>query len=308
MPRFSPLPLATFLGILLSPLSLSVSAHTFHGEQQGTTAEASDKHQAKHKAQAKYLANAGVMVMDAGKKVLFDPFFHQDYGTYQLVPKDMHKAMMAGEPPYDNVDMLIISHAHGDHFSGADVVAYLRKHQQTRLVAPQQAIDIIKKQELEDYEQLKTRLHGFDLTLGDAAAVAELAGIKVEAVRIPHAGWPGRADIQNMVYRVTLNNSATVMHMGDADANDDHYLPYKDHWQARQTHTNFPPYWFFQYAEGRAILYEILNAKDHIGVHVPVFSTPAKLRRAGIPFFSEPGEVRDIEVSSPSVITDKTNQ
>jgi hypothetical protein len=57
-------------------------------------------------------------------------------------------------------------------------------------------------------------------------------------VRIPHAGWPGRADIENLVFRVTLKSqseSVTVMHMGDAD--DNHYLPYKSHWQKRISDT-----------------------------------------------------------------------
>ena len=69
----------------------------------------------------------------------------------------------------------------------------------------------------------------------------------IDAVRIPHAGWPSRADIENLVFRVPLKNqgtSVTVMHLGDADPDADHYLQYKDHWQQRVSDTALPPYWF----------------------------------------------------------------
>ncbi len=50
-------------------------------------------------------------------------------------------------------------------------------------------------------------------------------------IRIPHAGWPERASVSNLVFRITLDNNVTIMHMGDADSNDEHFQPYKDYWQ-----------------------------------------------------------------------------
>jgi hypothetical protein len=113
-------------------------------------------------------------------------------------------------------------------------------------------------------------------------------------VRIPHAGWPARAEVENLVFRVTLPDGATVMHMGDADANDDHFLPQQMHWQQKVTNTAFPPYWFFYSAEGRDILEQIINAKQHIGVHVPV-KVPKQLSTSGKMFYSAPGQVTDLD-------------
>jgi hypothetical protein len=38
----------------------------------------------------------------------------------------------------------------------------------------------------------------------------EVAGLVIDAVRIPHAGWPGRADIENLVFRVTLKTKFSM--------------------------------------------------------------------------------------------------
>jgi len=41
----------------------------------------------------------------------------------------------------------------------------------------------------------------------------------VDAVHIPHAGWPtGRTDVQNIAFRITPGDDGTVLHLGDADA------------------------------------------------------------------------------------------
>ncbi len=169
-------------------------------------------------AEMRYLGNEAVMVTEGNSKVLFDPFFHNNYNLYTLVPDNIREAIFAGRPPYDNIDALFISHAHGDHFSADDVLAFLIKHTETRLVAPQQAINQILV--LPQAEKVKQRLNPIILGYGDQPTSFSVGAIKVEAVRIPHAGWPGRAEIENIVFRLTLGDKVTIMHLGDADPDD----------------------------------------------------------------------------------------
>ncbi len=65
---------------------------------------------------AHYLANAGVMIARGETKILFDPFFRNDYGQYDLVPEEMEAALFAGTLPWDGIDAIFISHHHGDHY------------------------------------------------------------------------------------------------------------------------------------------------------------------------------------------------
>lgn len=240
---------------------------------------------------ATYLGNEAVLVTGTKSKVLFDPFFHRNFGQYQLVPKHIKSAIMQGKTPYDDIDAIVISHAHGDHFAAEEVLSYLQAFPDTKLVAPQQAVDALS--ELDNSQAIMPQVLSVKLALGDKPIQILVGEITVEAVRIPHAGWPGRADVENLIFRVALDDNLTVMHMGDADANDDHFLPYKTFWQERESDTAFPPYWFFSSAEGNDILDIIINAREHIGVHVPIV-VPTSLKKGSKDYFSKPGEKRNV--------------
>jgi L-ascorbate metabolism protein UlaG (beta-lactamase superfamily) len=251
-------------------------------------------------ASVTYLGNEAILVTGQAGKVLFDPFFHTNFGIYQLVPDEIKLAVMQGTAPYDDINAIVISHAHGDHFAAEEVLSYLQTFPQTKLIAPKQAVDkvlaLLKGEQ--GAKQIEGQMHSVDLVLGDEPVMVQTAMMSFEAVRIPHSGWPGRAEIQNMVFRVTLGKSAegalTVMHMGDADADDGHYLPHKQHWQKRLTDMAFPPYWFYASAEGNDILNEIINAKQSVGLHVPLV-VPNSLKHSAHDYFSKPGELRDIK-------------
>lgn len=255
-------------------------------------------------ATAQYIANEGVLVKQGETKVLFDPFYGTGFGTYAEIPPTTHAAMMAGEAPFDGIDAVFVSHAHPDHFSALDMIAFMKAHEDVRLIAPSQAVDMMKADENWQADLL-FRIDVLDMAYGDSPKDVSVGAVRATATRIPHAGWPDprRAAIQNMVYRVTLGgddaggageNTATVMHMGDADVNDAHYAPFEEHWQARVTDTGFPPYWFLLSEEGKTILKDRLNIDHAVGVHVPI-QIPADLIASGEDYFSTSGERRPIE-------------
>ncbi len=251
-------------------------------------------------AEATYLGNEGVMITGNGKKILFDPFFHNDYGYYQLVPERIRQAMFKGEKPYDNIDVVFISHAHGDHFAAEDLQQFMQAQPKVKLVAPKQAVD--KLAALKMTKGLMNRVTAVALKYGDKPWSYTIDNLLIEAVRIPHSGWPSRAEVENMVFRVTLKtekgkkvatDKVTVMHMGDADADDSHYIPYQTYWQQRVTDTAFPPYWFFLSKQGNTIIDKRINAKQAIGLHVPV-NVPPELKATGKHFFSVVEEKADL--------------
>ena len=255
-------------------------------------AKGASANQSKVIGQATYLANEGVMIASSGKKVVFDPFFHNDYGHYQLVPESIRSALFNGTAPYDNVTAVFISHAHEDHFSATDMHRFLKAQKNVRLYAPGQAVD--KLTALGVDKQMSSRVVGINIDYGAKPFVAEFAGIYVEAVRIPHAGGLGRREIQNMAFRDNLEQQVTVMHMGDADPNDEFFLPYDKFWQQRVTDVAFPPYWFFGSKQGIDILNNRINSRDAIGVHVAKRAIE-QLKASPFKVFTLPGEVYRIK-------------
>ncbi|WP_051275592.1 MBL fold metallo-hydrolase [Aestuariibacter salexigens] len=249
-------------------------------------------HQQGQHSDVHYLGNEGVIASHGEIKVMFDPFFHNTFGIYQAVPERLRQAVFAQTPPYNDIDAIVISHAHEDHFSADDVLAYLAQHHDVSLIAPQQAIEQLVTDPR--FQVMKDRIYPISLAFGDTPISLSVGELAIEAVRIPHAGWPSRADVENLVFRIGLTQELTVMHLGDADPDVDHYLPVKEHWQKKRTDIAFPPYWFYYNLEGNAILDEYMNIENHVGVHVPT-EPPKWLLNSGKAFFSEPGTSIEIE-------------
>ena len=226
-----------------------------------------------------YIANMGAMVEHGETKIVFDPLFSNHYDTYEPVPAEVEAALLAGNPPWDGIDAVFISHHHGDHFDPPMILELLRS---------QPAI-------------VSDRVHGLSLENGMTSTDIALGPVLVEAVRIRHAGWPDRhANIENIVFRVTLDSDTTVMHFGDADPADAHFAISPEHWKERHAHLAMPPYWFFLSSEGRQILDNRIGADKVIGMHVPTKipddpeNRPENLQSADL--FVKPGEQRTLVV------------
>ena len=250
-------------------------------------------------ATAQYLANAAILVTNGGSKVVFDPLFRNDFGSYERVPEPIERALFAGEPPFDGLDAVFISHFHEDHFSAADVLRLLEGRPDLRLYAPAQAVAGMREIASSRLDAVMTRVNAIALQYRDAPVSLQHGTVLVEAVRIPHSGWPARQQqVENIAFRVTLDSETTVVHLGDADASDAHFAHDGAYWRQRRTDVAFPPYWFFLSDGGRQVLERRIAPTRSIGMHVPadVPSRPAE-REAGLrehELFTEPGEVRAI--------------
>jgi L-ascorbate metabolism protein UlaG (beta-lactamase superfamily) len=249
-------------------------------------------------ARAHYLANEGIMVTHGETKVLFDPLFNESFGQYRLVPDDMRRALFAGEAPWDGVDAVFISHYHDDHFSPRDILELLRKREGIRLYAPAQAVAALRDVSATDEEGLFARVTSVALEYGDAPQRVEIPGLLIEAVRIPHSGWPdSQTHVENIAWRITLDEHTTVLHLGDADTEDLHFAKHDQYWDQRLSHMAFPPYWYFLSDNGLKVL-ERLRPTHSVGIHVPVTIPENAAERESllqdVDLFTRPGETREI--------------
>ena len=248
-------------------------------------------------SRAHYLGNEGVMIEHGTTKILFDPLFRRDYDQYELVPPDMERALLAGAAPWDDIDAVFISHYHGDHFDPGLMLSYLRTHPAIELYAPAQAVAGLRDVAGRNDDDVFGRVHSLALDYGDAPVRTEMDGLLIEAVRIPHSGWPERrTDVENIAFRVTLDGVTTVTHLGDSDADLAHFDA--GHWDQRRSQLALPPYWFFRTPERRDTLIPRINADHSVGVHVPteIAAEPSErpIELQGIDLFTRPGETRDI--------------
>ena len=104
-------------------------------------------------------------------------------------------------------------------------------------------------------------------------------------------------EVQNIAFRVTLDESITALHLGDADTKDAHFQQHDRYWK-HPIHVAFPPYWYFSSTNGRYVLENRLKPDHSIGIHVPAGmpdnpeDRPEEYR--GFDLFTVPGETRTI--------------
>jgi len=250
-------------------------------------------------SRAHYLGNEGVMVEHGATKILFDPLFQRVFDQYELVPPDIERALLAGTPPWDGIDSVFVSHYHEDHYDPALMLTYLRAHPAIELYAPAQAVDGLREIAESRDDGIFDRVHGLALDYGDPPVRIEMDGLLIEAVYIPHSGWPERRlDVENIAFRVTLDGVMTVSHLGDADADVAHFDT--AHWGQRRTQLALPPYWYFRTQERRDTLIPRIHADHSVGVHVPkaIPDEPSErpIELQGVDLFTRPGETRNIPV------------
>lgn len=287
---------ASFLmlsGVILTGCGVSTEATDRDRAASNTKETAIVSDVMKSETTAHYLANEAVFIEGPDTKIMFDPFFVTGFGTYTELPIDLKAKIMKGVEPFDGIDAIFVSHAHGDHFSAPDMIAYMSFHETVHLVAPMQAVDMMREDPTWE-EALMSRITPVSLEYGQAPMDLDMGSLKASAVRIAHAGWPSprRASVENILFRVQIKDNVTVMHMGDADPNPVHYQPYESHWKALKTDTAFPPYWMLTGSNGQDIL-NAMNIQNRIGIHVPI-NIPPELRASGEDYFSNIGEMRQI--------------
>jgi L-ascorbate metabolism protein UlaG (beta-lactamase superfamily) len=250
-------------------------------------------------ARAVYLGNEGVLVARGDAKILFDAFYADGHGQYALVPDEIANAMLKGEPPYDGVDAIFVSHVHGDHFSPAPALAYLRAHEDVALYASAQIREALLNAGVAEDDRVLARVKTFDLKPDSAPVSFSVGDLEISAAAVPHSG--NLADIQNLVWRVTLDDKTTVMHLGDAGTVIEDFERHAGHFAERKTNMAFPPFWFLTNENGRTILQTYINADHVVGVHVPASAagrgdeTRAEI---GGDVFTDPGESREIPDTS----------
>lgn len=70
--------------------------------------------------------NAGLILEYQGTKLLLDGIYGTRGHPFSNLGKDRWAKMLAGTAPYDNIDYLLFTHQHPDHFTPSMVLAYLK--------------------------------------------------------------------------------------------------------------------------------------------------------------------------------------
>jgi L-ascorbate metabolism protein UlaG (beta-lactamase superfamily) len=168
------------------------------------------------------------------------------------------------KPPFDNVDLILATHSHADHFDAAMVRQHMQNDPNTIFMSTTQAVS-----QLSD---LGERVLAADPVAGSPVDV-EANGIQVEAIYLSHGTVPNPAvEIFNNGYVVTVDG-VKFFHTGDID----NLWDVTRYYLADQNITlAFIPHFFLRDNESKGIIEDNIAARYLLPIHYqytrPAFS------------------------------------
>jgi L-ascorbate metabolism protein UlaG (beta-lactamase superfamily) len=172
-----------------------------------------------------YIANEGFLIEIGTKKVLIDALFDDRRISYCQVPDEATLLRMRdGGAPFDDIDLILLTHNHRDHFSAEIVLSTLEKNPATRLIGPLQATrSLVADPSIDD--QVVERILGVDLEPFESL-VQEVEGVRITAIRLPHSRYEvvdaesgettdRHRNVFNLAFLIEVGKTR-LLHVGDA--------------------------------------------------------------------------------------------
>jgi len=209
-----------------------------------------------------FLANEGVMLSSGSKRVLIDALFLR-YGPEYAMPADSTRAALErARAPFDSVDLVLVTHRHGDHFHHAPVAAHLLANSRATLVTSTQVIDSLRGH-LPAGSSLAPRLMARTTAPG-ARRREVINGIQVELLGLPHVGMRHRG-VEHLGYIVDLGGRR-VLHVGDADFTEETVAPFR--LDTARIDVALLPVWVVTSVEGRRVIERWIRPRQVVAFHV----------------------------------------
>ena len=171
-----------------------------------------------------YVANCAFLYETQSSKVLIDPF-GTEFGNFFFLPTDETKINIEqGNAPFDNIDLVLITHIHGDHFNPFLAEKFLLKNKEAKMICPPQVLSQIKDSCIH-FKQIESQIISPQLSMNNLETIS-INDIAVTAVKMQHGTTRSLDGIdyndftdyektENFGYLVELNYKV-IFHQGDA--------------------------------------------------------------------------------------------
>ena len=172
-----------------------------------------------------YISNEGFLIELDGKRVLIDALFDKIDGNWCDSPSDSTiELMKKSEHPFDNIDIVAITHKHRDHFNESIVVSHLLTNPKGVVICPKQVDEILSKNS--NYEKFSDRIISLTPQMYCDTNIV-VSTISVRVLRLEHSHYMEEdsisgskvnrhRNIENLGYLITING-ITIFHCGDTN-------------------------------------------------------------------------------------------
>ena len=149
-----------------------------------------------------YIGNAGFMITVGDKKILIDALFEGP-----PIPSEVAELLKTAQPPFDDVDLILATHIHRDHFHQRPVVSHMENNRSAVFVSSSDVVSMVS-----DQSNFQDRIIPIQLEqrVGEKILLV-VNGIGIEAMFLDHGGGT-----LNLGYVITVDGRR-LFHTGDMD-------------------------------------------------------------------------------------------
>jgi L-ascorbate metabolism protein UlaG (beta-lactamase superfamily) len=211
-----------------------------------------------------YVANEGVLLEAGGARVLIDALVRPNTLHYSVLPDGPREAIETAVPPWEGIDLILVSHMHVDHFHAEAVGRHLARAAGARLVSSEEVVGLVEAG-FSDWVGVRDRVQGVAWAVGRTQTVSpEGAGARVTFVGLSHGGGPV-ASVQNFGHLVEIGRWK-VFHGGDA-------VPSEENFAGRGLETAgidvaLLPWWHIASDEALAVVRRHIAPRRIVLIHV----------------------------------------
>lgn len=204
-----------------------------------------------------YLANMGVLLESGGQRVVIDGFHRGALSDYAGLPPSLQAALEEGRAPYAELDLILTTHRHLDHYDSDAVAARLLADSVVAYIAAQETVDTLVAQTA--LPAGHPRVHPAAPPRGGTELV-EAGGLEVAVLDLPHGPNPR---VVNVGFLLTLGGKR-VLHVGDAYLSPATFTGHQ--LTAEPIDVGIVPFWYL--TEADASVRRAIGARRWIATHV----------------------------------------
>ena len=213
-----------------------------------------------------YTGNEGFLIEAEGKKILIDAF-------HRLGDVKNQELLQSGQPPFDDVDIILTTHTDHDHFDLHMVGHYLTNHPETVFISTKQATDAYGKY-YKNFEEIQTQLKGFSPAEGKRVSFSH-AGIDITMILLHH-GRSRKVKVTNLGFLFSIGGKR-FFHMGDSEIILSELSIYE--LPKEKIDVAFVPYWYFTSDKYKPALISGIVAKHVVPMHLILVDGGAQERK-----------------------------
>lgn len=209
-----------------------------------------------------YIANEGVLVSSGGHQVLIDGLHRRYSPAYAFPPDGLREKLENARRPYDDIDLVLVSHFHGDHFHAESVGMHLLNNPKAKLASSPQVVNSVLGS-YSEAEKIKTRAIVVKHEWKRSEDI-EINGVKVRFLGLRHGSERFKA-MENLGHLIEVGGKK-FLHIGDADMTAENFAVHR--LAEENIDVAFIPFWFLQSAKGRGLVEKLFSPKNIIAVHI----------------------------------------